>query len=70
MKLKMNYTYVYLQVVKSNWENAYCRKAICESAVGFWLNHGVDGFRIDNAGLYLKLPGLPDSPIFGKTSNL
>ncbi|CAI4283367.1 CQI_4a_G0004940.mRNA.1.CDS.1 [Saccharomyces cerevisiae] len=53
-----------------NWENEDCRRAIFESAVGFWLDHGVDGFRIDTAGLYSKRPGLPDSPIFDKTSKL
>ncbi|KAF4001140.1 Alpha amylase, catalytic domain family protein [Saccharomyces cerevisiae] len=37
-----------------NWENEDCRRAIFESAVGFWLDHGVDGFRIDTAGLYSK----------------
>ncbi|SCU95647.1 LADA_0G16688g1_1 [Lachancea dasiensis] len=47
-----------------NWDNDECRMAIYESAVGFWLDHGVDGFRIDTAGLYSKRPGLPDSPIF------
>ncbi|CAI4924717.1 BEM_collapsed_G0024070.mRNA.1.CDS.1 [Saccharomyces cerevisiae] len=53
-----------------NWENEDCRRAIFESAVGFWLDHGVDGFRVDTAGLYSKRPGLPDSPIFDKTSKL
>ncbi|CEP60797.1 glycoside hydrolase family 13 protein LALA0_S01e19174g [Lachancea lanzarotensis] len=47
-----------------NWDNDDCRKAIYESAVGYWLDQGVDGFRIDTAGLYSKRPGLPDSPIF------
>ncbi|SCU86348.1 LAFA_0E00188g1_1 [Lachancea sp. 'fantastica'] len=47
-----------------NWDNDDCRKAIYETAVGYWLDHGVDGFRIDTAGLYSKRPGLPDSPIF------
>ncbi|CAD6626750.1 BJ4_G0043690.mRNA.1.CDS.1 [Saccharomyces cerevisiae] len=56
--------------VDLNWENEDCRRAIFESAVGFWLDHGVDGFRIDTAGLYSKRPGLPDSPIFDKTSKL
>ncbi|CAI4036672.1 hypothetical protein SMKI_16G0010 [Saccharomyces mikatae IFO 1815] len=53
-----------------NWENEDCRKEIFESAVGYWLDRGVDGFRIDTAGLYSKRPGLPDSPIFDKTSEL
>ena len=46
-----------------NWENENTRKAIYDSAVGFWLHKGVDGFRIDTAGLYSKIPGLPDAPI-------
>lgn len=46
-----------------NWENEVTRNAIYESAVGFWLDHGVDGFRIDTAGLYSKQPGFPDVPI-------
>ncbi|CAR23778.1 glycoside hydrolase family 13 protein [Lachancea thermotolerans CBS 6340] len=53
-----------------NWENVDCRKAIYESAVGYWLDHGVDGFRIDTAGLYSKRPNLPDSPIFDVDSDL
>ncbi|CAI4613168.1 ADM_collapsed_G0035420.mRNA.1.CDS.1 [Saccharomyces cerevisiae] len=55
--------------VDLNWENEDCRRAIFESAVGFWLDHGVDGFRIDTAGLYSKRPGLPDSPILTKPRN-
>ncbi|CAR25437.1 glycoside hydrolase family 13 protein [Lachancea thermotolerans CBS 6340] len=51
-----------------NWENDECRHAIYESAVGFWLDHGVDGFRIDTAGLYSKVPGLPDTPVVDETS--
>ncbi|SCU87752.1 LAME_0D11342g1_1 [Lachancea meyersii CBS 8951] len=53
-----------------NWENDECRKAIYESAIGYWLDHGVDGFRIDTAGLYSKRPGMPDSPIFDLNSDL
>lgn len=49
-----------------NWENEECRKAIYESAVGFWLDHGVDGFRIDVGSLYSKVPGLPDAPVVDK----
>lgn len=46
-----------------NWENKNTRYAIYESAIGYWLDHGVDGFRIDTAGLYSKVKGLPDAPI-------
>lgn len=51
-----------------NWDNDDCRKAIYDTAIGFWLDHGVDGFRIDTAGLYSKRQGLPDSPVFDKNS--
>lgn len=46
-----------------NWENEQCRKAIYTSAVGFWLDHGVDGFRVDVGSLYSKVEGLPDAPV-------
>ncbi|SCU96759.1 LAMI_0F07646g1_1 [Lachancea mirantina] len=46
-----------------NWELKEVRDAIYDTAVGFWLDHGVDGFRIDTAGLYSKIPGLPDTPV-------
>ncbi|GES72373.1 unnamed protein product [Saccharomyces cerevisiae] len=51
-----------------NWENEDCRKAIYESAVGYWLDHGVDGFRIDVGSLYSKVVGLPDAPVVDKNS--
>lgn len=51
-----------------NWENEDCRKAIYESSVGYWLDHGVDGFRIDVGSLYSKVPGLPDAPVIDKGS--
>lgn len=46
-----------------NWENINCRAAIFDSAVGFWLRHGVDGFRIDVAFLYSKTMTMPDAPL-------
>lgn len=51
-----------------NWESVECRKAIYESSVGFWLDHGVDGFRIDVGSLYSKVVGLPDAPVTDKNS--
>lgn len=48
-----------------NWENAECRKAIYNSAIRFWLEKGVDGFRIDTVNMYSKGPvaELKDAPI-------
>ncbi|KIW22647.1 uncharacterized protein PV07_10924 [Cladophialophora immunda] len=46
-----------------NWENKECRQAIYRSAIRFWLDKGIDGFRIDTVNLYSKHPGLPDAPV-------
>ncbi|BGP06720.1 hypothetical protein JCM10049v2_002544 [Rhodotorula toruloides] len=55
-----------------NWENPEVRRAIYEDAVVFWLERGVDGFRIDTVGLSplftLSKPSLtyldfPDAPV-------
>ena len=46
-----------------NWENEECRNAIYDSALKFWYDRGVDGFRIDTAGLYSKVQTYPDAPI-------
>ena len=42
-----------------NWDNAEVR-AEFESILEFWLDRGVDGFRIDVAHAMIKAPGLPD----------
>ncbi|KAH7039620.1 glycoside hydrolase family 13 protein [Microdochium trichocladiopsis] len=46
-----------------NWENEETRRAIYDSAMRFWLDRGVDGFRIDTVNMYSKTPGLPDAPV-------
>ncbi|KAH8175125.1 alpha amylase, catalytic domain-containing protein [Sarocladium implicatum] len=46
-----------------NWENIDCRRAVYETAIKFWLDRGVDGFRVDTVNKYSKVPGLPDAPI-------
>lgn len=46
-----------------NWENPEARKAIYASAMEFWLDRGVDGFRIDTVNMYSKPPTLPDAPV-------
>ncbi|KAG5922532.1 hypothetical protein E4U53_003695 [Claviceps sorghi] len=46
-----------------NFDNDVTRKALYASAMEFWLERGVDGFRIDTVNLYSKPPGLPDAPV-------
>jgi alpha-glucosidase len=46
-----------------NWENRETREAVYRDAILYWLEKGVDGFRIDVVGYYSKQPGLPDAPI-------
>ena len=36
-----------------NWDNDDVRKAIYQEAVIFWLERGVDGFRVDSEGRHL-----------------
>ncbi|KAJ5358602.1 glycoside hydrolase superfamily [Penicillium cataractarum] len=45
-----------------NWENAEMRKATHDD-MRFWLDRGVDGFRIDSMNLMSKHPDLPDGKI-------
>lgn len=37
-----------------NWENHDVRKAIYKDAIDFWMDHGVDGFRVDAVNLMSK----------------
>lgn len=46
-----------------NWELEETRKEIYRSAVSFWFEKGIDGFRIDTAGMYSKVQTFPDAPI-------
>ncbi|KAH6839625.1 glycoside hydrolase superfamily [Chaetomium sp. MPI-CAGE-AT-0009] len=46
-----------------NWENADCRAAIYEEAMRFWLDRGIDGFRIDTVNKYSKRIDFPDAPV-------
>ncbi|OIW24781.1 family 13 glycoside hydrolase [Coniochaeta ligniaria NRRL 30616] len=45
-----------------NWPNEDMRRATY-SDMEFWLDRGVDGFRIDSMNLMSKHPDLPDAPI-------
>ncbi|KAJ4301256.1 hypothetical protein N0V90_003347 [Kalmusia sp. IMI 367209] len=45
-----------------NWENPTTRAAIYKSAMEFWLERGVDGFRVDTVNMYSK-GEMPDAPV-------
>lgn len=47
-----------------NWENPKVREEIY-NAMRFWLDKGVDGFRMDVIPLISKRKGYPDAPDFG-----
>lgn len=44
-------------------DNEEARRAIYECAMIFWLEKGVDGFRVDTVNMYSKDPSFPDAPI-------
>ncbi|TFK96302.1 glycoside hydrolase family 13 protein [Pterulicium gracile] len=45
-----------------NWENEEVRKAVFDIML-FWVNRGVEGFRLDVISEISKVKGLPDAPI-------
>ena len=45
-----------------NWENPEVRRAVYDM-MNWWLDRGVDGFRMDVINLISKTPGLPDGPV-------
>lgn len=46
-----------------NWENPDCRTAIYKEAARFWLDRGIDGFRIDTVNKYSKRTDFTDAPV-------
>jgi oligo-1,6-glucosidase len=44
-----------------NWENPKVRQAVFDM-MRWWLDQGVDGFRMDVINMLSKVPGLPDAP--------
>lgn len=48
--------------VDLNWENPSVRQEIYRM-MRFWLDKGVDGFRMDVINYISKVPGLPDGPL-------
>ncbi|KAK2008137.1 alpha amylase [Colletotrichum eremochloae] len=51
-----------------NWENEETREAIYDNAMRFWLDKGVDGFRIDTVNMYSKGVEFKDAPIMNKNT--
>jgi len=47
-----------------NWENRDMREAVY-SMMRWWLDRGVDGFRMDVVNMLSKDPALPDGPVLG-----
>ncbi len=45
-----------------NWENPKVRQEVFRM-MRWWLDKGVDGFRMDVINLISKVPGLPDAPV-------
>lgn len=48
-----------------NWDNPQVR-AEFEAILRFWLDRGVDGFRVDQPHAMIKAPGYPDHPYVDK----
>ncbi|KIX03649.1 uncharacterized protein Z518_07202 [Rhinocladiella mackenziei CBS 650.93] len=46
-----------------NWANEETRHGIYKSAIEFWLDKGIDGFRVDSCNFYSKNTSYPDAPI-------
>lgn len=51
-----------------NWESDDCRRAIYNNTMRFWLERGVDGFRIDTVNKYSKQQDYVDAPITDSNS--
>jgi alpha-glucosidase len=45
-----------------NWRNPQVKEAMFDEC-RFWLDRGVDGFRLDVAHMFVKAEGLPDNPL-------
>lgn len=46
-----------------NWQNPETRQAIYESAIHYWLQRGVDGFRVDVVNFWWKDASFPDAKV-------
>ena len=50
-----------------NWESPKTRQKIYDDAIRFWLDRGVDGFRVDTAGIYSKDQKFEDGEVDPKS---
>ncbi|KAF4635631.1 hypothetical protein G7Y89_g2464 [Cudoniella acicularis] len=58
------YLHVYApEMPDLNWENEETRNAIYNSSMIFWLDRGIDGFRIDTVNKYSKDISFPDAKV-------
>ncbi|MFZ0369340.1 MAG: alpha-glucosidase [Halobacillus sp.] len=48
-----------------NWENEQVRQEVYDM-MNFWMDKGIDGFRMDVINLISKTPGLPDAEVTNK----
>lgn len=56
------YHYFFRQQPDLNWRNSAVKEAMFR-AVCFWLDMGVDGFRLDAIGTIFEDPAMPDHPV-------
>ncbi|KAL8284186.1 hypothetical protein RQP46_004935 [Phenoliferia psychrophenolica] len=55
--------YYEVQQPDFNWENPETREALYQEAIVFWLEKGVDGFRIDTVNKFSKHLDFPDAEV-------
>jgi len=48
-----------------NWENPKVREEVFKM-MNWWLDKGIDGFRMDVINMISKVPGLPDAPVMNQ----
>lgn len=51
-----------------NWSNDECRRTLYKETIEFWLEKGINGFRVDTVNLYSKPMEFPDAPITDPTT--
>lgn len=58
------YLHIFLETQADvNWEESKVRQAMYKTAIRFWLDRGIDGFRVDACNIYSKPQDFPDAEI-------